>query len=59
MGQPIALRPVETLDDRLDVILRQILNLLSGIHIAWAVKTGMVLILHRLVSVILCIEGIP
>ena len=45
LGQPVALRLVEKLADSVDMSLEQILNLLSGRHIAWAIKNGMVLIL--------------
>ena len=38
--------------------LEKILRLLSGAHIAWAFKNGMVLILCRLVTVIVSIIGI-
>ena len=39
--------------------LKQILKLLSGIHIAWAIKIGMVLILYRPVALIVLIKAIP
>ena len=33
--------------------LEEILKLLSGIHIAWVIKNGMMLILYRYVTVII------
>ena len=48
VGQPVALRLVEKLADSDDIALVQILKLLSGMHVAWAVK---VLILYRLNTV--------
>ena len=35
-----------------DMALKQILKLLSGIHIVWAIENGMVLILYRPVALI-------
>ena len=37
---------VEKLDDRGDMAPEQILKLLCGIHIAWEIRNGMVLILY-------------
>ena len=43
---------VKKLADNDDVALEQILEPLSGKYVAWAIKTGMVLILYRPVAVI-------
>ena len=50
---------VKILADGGDMALEQILKLLSGIHIAWTIKSGMVLILYRPVALIVRIKGIP
>ena len=53
LGQLVTLRLVDKLAASGDMALEKILKTLSGIHIAWALKNSMVLILYRLVTVII------
>ena len=51
LGLPVALL-VKKLADGGDMALEQVLEVLSGINTAWAIKNGMVLILYRFITVI-------
>ena len=58
LDQLVAQRLDQRLADASGMAMGQILKMLSGIHIAWAIKDGMEHILYKPVTAIICVKGV-